>query len=337
MGAWGFEPWENDLAADWFAELFQKGKIAERVEKALRKQDVEEYWPEIRAAAHVITALGDVWPPDQLAAHHQLAMAQLEAVKHSPDFDGDAAMAAEIDAQIAVLRARVEAFTAVPDPETPGKIPPQYDPAPSLEKLRAPDPQVRLVGLRWLSKHIHSTHRWTDDWLRDPATTEAHLPLLEDPDPEVVEQALINLHGLGSHYHREPRVLPAAARLLKSERPLTRQMAVVLLLELEAGETYLEDLIPLFRDKDLKVRSRVLEELSRAGEWSETANTRLREAARLALEDRSEAVRYYAAQLLGVVGGKAELTAIKKARTLIKGAGWKRDFGELIKEIQQRG
>ena len=32
MGMWGFEPWEDDLAADWFAELFQKGKIAERVQ-----------------------------------------------------------------------------------------------------------------------------------------------------------------------------------------------------------------------------------------------------------------------------------------------------------------
>jgi hypothetical protein len=63
------------------------------------------------------------------------------------------------------------------------------------------------------------------------------------------------------------------------------------------------------------------------------AQGRLREAARLALADRSEEVRYYAASLLDQLGGKVELPAIKKARTAIKAAGWKREFGALIQEI----
>ena len=42
MGAWGYEPWDDDLAADWFGDLFEKTKLADRVERTLRKKDVEE-------------------------------------------------------------------------------------------------------------------------------------------------------------------------------------------------------------------------------------------------------------------------------------------------------
>jgi hypothetical protein len=36
MGAWGKLPWDNDGTADWFGELFEKTKLAERVEDTLR-------------------------------------------------------------------------------------------------------------------------------------------------------------------------------------------------------------------------------------------------------------------------------------------------------------
>jgi hypothetical protein len=58
MGAWGTAAWDNDGAADWFADLFESSKLATRVEKTLKKKDIEEYHEEIRAAAHIVVALG---------------------------------------------------------------------------------------------------------------------------------------------------------------------------------------------------------------------------------------------------------------------------------------
>ena len=43
MGAWGSAPWDNDLAADWFAELVGDTGLAERVEQTLKHRDLEEY------------------------------------------------------------------------------------------------------------------------------------------------------------------------------------------------------------------------------------------------------------------------------------------------------
>ena len=36
MGAWGKLPWDNDGAADWFGDLFDKTKLAKEVEAALK-------------------------------------------------------------------------------------------------------------------------------------------------------------------------------------------------------------------------------------------------------------------------------------------------------------
>jgi hypothetical protein len=106
MGAWGTTAWDNDDAADWFADLFEKTKLAKRVEKTLQKKDVEEYANEIRAAAHVLVALGRVyiWPIDDLDRHLCLAIEKLEAIHRLADFEGDEAIVAEI----AELRSRLQ-------------------------------------------------------------------------------------------------------------------------------------------------------------------------------------------------------------------------------------
>jgi len=109
MGTWGTAAWENDGAADWFAELFEKSKLAARVERMLRKKDVEEYHEEIRAAAHVVVALGRnfVWPIEVLDDHLQLAIDQLEAIKAMEEYADEGPMTSAIDADIAELRARL--------------------------------------------------------------------------------------------------------------------------------------------------------------------------------------------------------------------------------------
>jgi hypothetical protein len=105
MGAWGNAAWDNDDAADWFADLFTATKLAQRVEKALKTKDVEEYAGKIRAAAYVLVALGRVyiWPVADLDRHLRLAIEKLEAISRLPDYEGDEGIAAEI----AELRSRL--------------------------------------------------------------------------------------------------------------------------------------------------------------------------------------------------------------------------------------
>jgi hypothetical protein len=105
MGAWGTSAWDNDDAADWFADLFAATKLASRVEKTLKKKDLEEYAGQIRAAAYLLVALGRVyiWPVEDLDRHLRLAIEKLEAIRSLPDYEGDSAIAAEI----AELRSRL--------------------------------------------------------------------------------------------------------------------------------------------------------------------------------------------------------------------------------------
>lgn len=98
MGAWGTAAWDNDDAADWFCDLFDATKLAARVEKTLKKKDVEEYAGRIRAAAYVLVALGRVyiWPIDDLDRHLRLAIKKLEEISQLEDYQGDPGIAQEI-------------------------------------------------------------------------------------------------------------------------------------------------------------------------------------------------------------------------------------------------
>ncbi|MGH3514564.1 MAG: DUF4259 domain-containing protein [Pseudonocardiaceae bacterium] len=106
MGAWGTAAWDNDDAADWFGDLFATTKLAARVEKTLKQQDVEEYAGQIRAAAYLLVALGRVyiWPIDDLDRHLRLAIEKLVAISQLEDYAGNESITAEI----AELRARLQ-------------------------------------------------------------------------------------------------------------------------------------------------------------------------------------------------------------------------------------
>lgn len=105
MGTWGNAAWDNDDAADWFGDLFAATKLAARVEKTLKKKDVEEYAGEIRAAAYMLVALGRVyiWPVEDLDRHLKLAIKKLEAIHALDDYQDDPTIASEI----AELRSRL--------------------------------------------------------------------------------------------------------------------------------------------------------------------------------------------------------------------------------------
>src|SRR5258708_23951246 len=105
MGVWGKLPWENDGAADWFGDLFEKTKLAKRVEDTL-KLDVENSHEEIRAAASVLLFLGHVyiWPVADLDRHLKLAADQLDAVSRLDSIGESPESLEEIRAEIHELR-----------------------------------------------------------------------------------------------------------------------------------------------------------------------------------------------------------------------------------------
>jgi len=80
MGAWGDEPWDNDDAADWFAELISP-KFVKQIDVALRK-DPEDDYETVRAACYVLNVLGHnyIWPVDKLQPQLKLAVRALQQI-----------------------------------------------------------------------------------------------------------------------------------------------------------------------------------------------------------------------------------------------------------------
>jgi hypothetical protein len=105
VGTWGASPWENDAAADWFDELFDKTGLASRVEETLTG-DTEDQAPEIRAAAYVLVALGHhfIWPSDHLERHLKLAISRLEEIRQLEELK-DATD--DIEEEITLLKSRL--------------------------------------------------------------------------------------------------------------------------------------------------------------------------------------------------------------------------------------
>lgn len=122
MGTWGHLPWDNDSAADWFGETFEKTKLAERVEETL-KLDIEDSTDEVRAAAAVVLLLGHtyVWPIHDLDRHLALAADRLEAIKQRGIYAEVPEIESSISAEIAELRSRLKTAPKSSPPPAPQK------------------------------------------------------------------------------------------------------------------------------------------------------------------------------------------------------------------------
>jgi hypothetical protein len=110
MGTWGSKSWENDAAADWYANLFDETGLAQKVESTLkRKKITEDNYEQIRAAAFFLVALGRVyiWPIDRLNAHLALAFNCLEKILKSEELEIDDQTRSEIQAELDELRRRI--------------------------------------------------------------------------------------------------------------------------------------------------------------------------------------------------------------------------------------
>lgn len=64
MGAWGFEPWDNDGAADWFGDFMERVDVTYIIKTVNRVSESEDDYDEIRAVAYILQALGKnyIWP-----------------------------------------------------------------------------------------------------------------------------------------------------------------------------------------------------------------------------------------------------------------------------------
>jgi hypothetical protein len=115
MGAWGYAPWDNDGAADWFGDLFEATRLADRVEEALRL-DAEDHHEEIRAAAAAVIMLGRVyvWPVEKLDEHVQLAADRLKELRELAIYEEEPLLTAALDDEIAILEGRADTEKKAP-------------------------------------------------------------------------------------------------------------------------------------------------------------------------------------------------------------------------------
>src|SRR5215213_8341983 len=109
MGTWGHLPWDNDSAADWFGETFDKTKLAQRVEETL-KLDIKDSADEVRAAAAVVVLLGHiyVWPIHDLDRHLALAADRLDEIRRRGVYAEAPEIESSIASEIEELRSRIK-------------------------------------------------------------------------------------------------------------------------------------------------------------------------------------------------------------------------------------
>ena len=103
MGMWDEEAWDNDSAADWFADLMDETKLRESWLKAI-EDDAEDEYEKIRAAVWLFVQLGRVyiWPIDDYDKDLELAISKGESVVA---MEG---LAEEVPDYVSKLKAEIE-------------------------------------------------------------------------------------------------------------------------------------------------------------------------------------------------------------------------------------
>ena len=59
MGAWNYNPWENDEAADWFQEFWKQQNFAVLINEISQFDPAEERYDAFRAACYLLQTLGN--------------------------------------------------------------------------------------------------------------------------------------------------------------------------------------------------------------------------------------------------------------------------------------
>ena len=118
MGVWAAKPWDNDDAADWNADLFEKTNLRAAIIEELNKEvpgQADLYT--IRAAAGMILYLGRVyiWPIEHYQDDLALAIRRLEEAAIQPEIADYDEMKQLIAAEIDVLKGRKDRQHVVAD------------------------------------------------------------------------------------------------------------------------------------------------------------------------------------------------------------------------------
>ena len=183
-------------------------------------------------------------------------------------------------------------------------------------ELQSAHGSVRLNAVRSVAREaLKETSKQRQEWLNDPRMTTPLLELLEDPAPEVSEQAVIAIAQIAKRYFRDLRALPLVLRLTRSGRQLTRFWAVSAVSYL-GGTSSLDDLLPLLNDRAPKVRAEVIRVVIRLAQEDELKAypiKQLKQRLAPALHDEDQTVRGRAAAALRQIGDKSVLPNLEAA------------------------
>jgi HEAT repeat protein len=190
-----------------------------------------------------------------------------------------------------------------------------------LRRLGDEDPAVRRKASGELARTaLSESSIYTEEWVKDPRTTEPLLAALNDPSDAVVENVTIALAVFVRRYFPDLRAVPALLPVLQSKKENTRAWAAEAIGILD-GKRRLEALLPLLQDRSALVRRRVLTVLIGFSARLPAASRRLllEPAVRL-LRDKDPQVRAGAASVLRELGDRTALKALEEALTSEKQA-----------------
>jgi HEAT repeat protein len=208
-----------------------------------------------------------------------------------------------------------------------------------LERLRDADAAVRLKAAREVADlALRETSCNEEAFFQARGVMEAIIHALDDPEPEVAEQAVIALAEGARRYVKGAGGYEGVRRLLKSRHAQTRAWAARAA-GVVGGHRCAEDLLPLVHDRSAKVRGEVynvLVDLSAAGQLFAEHRKHAQEAAVTSLGDDSWEVRDLAASALRELGDGETLGPLKAARRKEKDQMAKESLDLAIEAVQRR-
>ena len=171
-----------------------------------------------------------------------------------------------------------------------------------MRDLSDRDPALRLKAAKWIKKTaaLSETSNEVEAWIANADAMGMIIAALDDPDPQVAEDAVITVAVASRKYFKDDRAYPGVVRLLKSKRALTRMWAIEAAHWLR-GKRCLEDVLPLVEDKAANVKKDALGVAAVAVEGRKLKpgqRERLLEVARSSVRDKDYGVRSAAASLL---------------------------------------
>jgi len=78
VGTWGPEPWDNDMAADWFGDLFDSMPIVDKVMEGLKEKVVDIQVAALWTCVQLCRVY--IWDIDRLTETLQLAVETADSI-----------------------------------------------------------------------------------------------------------------------------------------------------------------------------------------------------------------------------------------------------------------